>query len=81
MARVPPTTITQERTHTGDFETPTLAPIDNDADRETVIEPVDRDGVTLYRVLLNSSSDEADALALRDQVAALGYAEARVLRP
>ncbi len=48
---------------------------------ETVIEPVDREGVTLYRVLLNSSSDEADALALRDQVAALGYTEARVLRP
>lgn len=48
---------------------------------ETIIEPVDREGVTLYRVLLNSSSDEADALALRDQVAAMGYAEARVLRP
>lgn len=42
MARVPPTSITQERTHTGNFETPTLAPIDTDADRETVIEPVDK---------------------------------------
>lgn len=46
------------------------------------IEPVQRaDGMTLYRVLLPGGPDEAAAWGVRDQVAALGYADARVIRP
>lgn len=45
------------------------------------VEPVQRNGVTLYRVVLQSSSDEGEAWALRDRVAASGYGDARVLRP
>ena len=45
-----------------------------------IIEPVLRDGVTLYRVLLPAPADEAQAYALRDRIAASGYAEARVIR-
>jgi len=46
-----------------------------------VIEPVVRDGITYYRVILPSGADEGEAWMLRDKVAALGYADARVLRP
>ena len=46
-----------------------------------IIEPIDRNGITLYRVTLGASADEGQAFALRDQVAALGYSDARVLRP
>jgi rare lipoprotein A len=46
-----------------------------------VIEPVERDGATLYRVMLQASADEADAWALRDRVAAAGFVDARVIRP
>jgi rare lipoprotein A len=45
------------------------------------VEPVQRDGLTLYRVMLQSTGDEGDAWALRDKVAASGYADARVVRP
>ncbi|HEY3694817.1 septal ring lytic transglycosylase RlpA family protein [Phenylobacterium sp.] len=46
------------------------------------VEPVSReDGATLYRVMLQASNDEAEAWALRDRVAASGYADARVIRP
>lgn len=45
------------------------------------IEPIQRDGTTLYRVVLQSSADEAEAWALRDRVAAYGFGQARVLRP
>lgn len=47
-----------------------------------VIEPLQRaDGVTLYRVLLPAPADEAAAYALRDRVAEIGFADARVVRP
>ncbi len=46
-----------------------------------VIEPVAMNGVTLYRVMLQASADEGQAWALRDQVAAYGFADARVIRP
>ncbi|MFN3514429.1 MAG: septal ring lytic transglycosylase RlpA family protein [Phenylobacterium sp.] len=47
-----------------------------------VIEPVQRaDGLTLYRVLVTGGADEASAWTTRDQVAALGFADARVIRP
>jgi rare lipoprotein A len=46
-----------------------------------VIEPANVNGVTLYRVMLQASNDEAQAWALRDQVAAYGFADARVIRP
>lgn len=45
------------------------------------IEPVDRNGATLYRVLVGQEPDEAQAWALRDRVAALGFRDASILRP
>lgn len=46
------------------------------------IEPVQRaDGMTLYRVVLPGGPDEAAAWGVRDRVAALGFADARVVRP
>jgi rare lipoprotein A len=46
-----------------------------------VIEPVNRDGLTIYRVFLPAPGDEAQAFALRDQAAAVGFTDARVVRP
>lgn len=43
------------------------------------IEPLQRNGVTLYRVVLPAPADEAAAYALRDRVADIGFAEARVV--
>jgi rare lipoprotein A len=48
---------------------------------DAVIEPVERDGTTIYRVVLPGPADEAGALALRDRVAQFGFADARVVRP
>jgi rare lipoprotein A len=45
------------------------------------IEPIDRNGATLYRVLVGQEPDEAQAWALRDRVAALGFRDASILRP
>lgn len=45
-----------------------------------VIEPLQRDGLTLYRVVLPAPEDEAAAYALRDRVAEIGFADARVVR-
>ncbi|HXA38501.1 MAG TPA: septal ring lytic transglycosylase RlpA family protein [Phenylobacterium sp.] len=45
------------------------------------IEPIERAGQTLYRVTLPGPADEAEAYALRDKVAGIGFADARVLRP
>jgi rare lipoprotein A len=47
----------------------------------SLIEPLQRDGTTLYRVILTGPSDEAQAFALRDRVAGIGFADARVVRP
>ena len=44
------------------------------------IEPLERDGLTLYRVVLPAPQDEAAAYALRDRVAEIGFADARVVR-
>jgi rare lipoprotein A len=46
-----------------------------------VIEPIDRNGATLYRVLVGQAADEAQAWTLRDRVAALGFRDASILRP
>jgi rare lipoprotein A len=46
-----------------------------------LIEPVQRGGVTLYRVTLPGPADEAEAYALRDKVAAIGFSGARVMQP
>jgi len=46
-----------------------------------VIEPVQRGGVTLYRVMLPGPADEAEAYALRDKVASYGFRDARVMQP
>ena len=44
------------------------------------IEPLERDGMTLYRVVLAAPADEPGAYALRDRVAEIGFADARVVR-
>jgi len=44
------------------------------------IEPIERGGTTLYRVVLPAPADEAAAYALRDRVAQIGFAEARVVQ-
>jgi rare lipoprotein A len=48
---------------------------------QTSIEPIERNGVVYYRVLVPGGADEGQAFALRDRVASLGYADARVIRP
>jgi rare lipoprotein A len=45
------------------------------------IEPMEKGGTTLYRVILPGPADEAEAFAMRDKVAGIGFADARVLRP
>ncbi|HLZ76262.1 septal ring lytic transglycosylase RlpA family protein [Phenylobacterium sp.] len=45
------------------------------------VEPFERSGVTMYRVYLAGVSDEAEAHEVRDKVAAIGFADARVVRP
>jgi peptidoglycan lytic transglycosylase len=45
------------------------------------IEPLERGGTTVYRVILPGPADEAEAFAMRDRVAEIGFADARVLRP
>jgi len=44
------------------------------------IEPLQRDGSVLYRVMLPAPSDETAAYALRDRVAEIGFTDARVVR-
>ena len=46
-----------------------------------VIEPVDRAGGTVYRVIVGLAPDEPMAWALRDRVAALGFRDASIIRP
>jgi rare lipoprotein A len=45
------------------------------------VEPIQRNGVTLYRVILPGPADEAQAYAIRDKAAAAGFSDARVVRP
>ena len=45
------------------------------------VEPYERSGVTFYRVFLPGPADEAEAYAVRDKVAAIGFADARVVKP
>jgi rare lipoprotein A len=45
------------------------------------VEPVSRNGVTLYRVVLDGLSDPDQAEAMRQKVAEAGFADARVIRP
>jgi rare lipoprotein A len=46
-----------------------------------VIEPVERDGTTLYRVVVPGPTDELQAYGLRQKVADAGFADARVIGP
>jgi len=48
---------------------------------EATIEPIERNGTTLYRVLLPGPADELQAYAVRDKVAAAGFTDARVVKP
>jgi len=45
------------------------------------IEPFQREGVTFYRVTVPGAADEAEAYGVRDKVAAIGFSDARVIRP
>jgi rare lipoprotein A len=45
------------------------------------VEPMERGGVTLWRVVLGPAPDVAGAEALRDQAAAAGFADATVIGP
>lgn len=45
------------------------------------VEPMDRGGGTLYRVVVNCGADEGEAWGIRDRVASLGFGDATVLRP
>ena len=45
------------------------------------IEPIERNGAMLYRVVLPGGPSEDQAWALRDRIAAQGFDDARVLRP
>jgi rare lipoprotein A len=51
------------------------------AEGVATVEPFQRSGETLYRVLLPGPSDEAEAYALRDKLARIGFTDARVVRP
>jgi rare lipoprotein A len=44
------------------------------------IEPFERNGVTLYRVFVPGAADEVEAYAIRDKIAAAGFADARVVK-
>ncbi|CAN7209901.1 septal ring lytic transglycosylase RlpA family protein [Phenylobacterium sp. LjRoot225] len=46
-----------------------------------VVEPVDRDGTRLWRVMLPGPQDELQAYNLRQRVADAGFADARVVGP
>lgn len=46
-----------------------------------VVEPVSRDGVTLYRVVLDGLADQNQAEEVREKVAEIGFSDARVIRP
>jgi rare lipoprotein A len=45
------------------------------------VEPLQRNGATLYRVVLTGPSDSVAAYDLRDRVAEAGFADARVIAP
>ncbi len=45
-----------------------------------MIEPLEQDGLTLYRDLIPAPSDEVAAYALRDVVAEIGFSETHVVR-
>jgi len=52
-----------------------------EAGADGVIETVDRDGATLYRVMIQAANDEAKAWELRELVAGYGFFDARVIGP
>lgn len=53
----------------------------NRAGAAAEIERVDRDGGSIYRVIVLASGDESAAFALRDQLAGYGFSDAQVIRP
>jgi rare lipoprotein A len=46
-----------------------------------VVEPVSRNGMTLYRVMLDGLADQNEAEVLRARIAEAGFPDARVIRP
>jgi rare lipoprotein A len=47
---------------------------------QATVEPYEKDGMTLYRVFVPGADDEVAAYAIRDKVAAAGFADARVVK-
>jgi len=47
---------------------------------QATVEPFQKDGTTLYRVFVPGADDEVAAYAIRDKVAAAGFADARVVK-
>jgi rare lipoprotein A len=47
---------------------------------QATVEPFEKDGTTLYRVFVPGADDEVAAYAIRDKVAAQGFADARVVK-
>ena len=45
------------------------------------IQPVERDGMTLYRVMIRDIAGETEAGAVRDKVVQIGLVDARILSP
>ena len=45
------------------------------------VESVSRNGVTLYRVMLDGLTDQDEAEVVRQRIAEAGFTDARVLRP
>ncbi|MDB5447742.1 MAG: rare lipoprotein, partial [Phenylobacterium sp.] len=48
---------------------------------QAVVEPMQRGGVTVYKVMLPAPADELQAFGLRDRVAEAGFEDALVVRP
>jgi rare lipoprotein A len=51
------------------------------AEGRATVEPFQKNGATLYRVVLPGPADEAEAYVLRNKVAQSGFGDARVVRP
>jgi hypothetical protein len=45
------------------------------------IQPVERGGMTLYRVMVRDIAGETEASVVRDKVVQIGLADARILYP
>ena len=78
-------------THSGEFRIQAGAFGDQDNARRAVarlstegaavIEPIQKDGATYYRVFVPGAADEAKAHEIRERIAAAGFSDAKVVKP